>query len=205
MIAENALLRQQLIVLHRQFRKPYFTQSDRFWFVLLASRVRHWKDMLLILKPETLLRWHREGFQLFWKFKSRNHGGRPKLATETIHLIQQMAKDNLLWGAERIRGKILKVEIKAAAATIQKYLRKVRPPRALSQTWLVSLKNHTKDVWACDFLSVIDLFFRQFHLFLIIEPGSRRIVHFNVTLHPTDAWVDSNRVRLLHSVRHHVS
>lgn len=145
-IAENALLRQQLIILNRQAKKLHFTQSDRLWLILLASRILHWKDTLLILKPETLLRWHRHGFRLFWKFKSRNHGSRPRLAPETIRLIQQMVNDNLLWGAERIRGELFKLEIKVATATIQKHLRKARPPRAPSQTWSVFLKNHAKDV-----------------------------------------------------------
>lgn len=189
LIAENALLRQQLIILHRQIKKPHFTQSDRLWLVLLASRVQNWKETLLILKPDTLLRWHRQGFRLFWKFKSRRRGGRPRLATETIHLIQQMAKANVLWGAERIRGELLKLDINVATATIQKYIRLVHSPRAPSQTWSVFLNNHAKDIWACDFLPVIDLFFRPVYLFFIVELASRRIVHFNVTAHPTDPWV----------------
>ena len=105
LIAENALLRQQLIVLHRQVKKPTFSQSDRIWFVLLASRVKNWKDALLIFKPDTLLGWHRQGFRLFWKFKSRKRGGRPTLSIETINLIQQMAKENLLWGLKGFEGK----------------------------------------------------------------------------------------------------
>ncbi len=88
LIAENALLRQQLIILYRQIKKPSFSQSDRLWLVLLASRVKNWKEALFILKPDTLLRWHRQGFRLFWKFKSRNRGGRPKLSMETAALIQ---------------------------------------------------------------------------------------------------------------------
>lgn len=189
LLVENALLRQQLIVLHRQVKKPRFTPSDHLWLVLLASRVHQWKDTFLILKPDTLLRGHRQGFRLFWKFKSRRRGGRPRLATETIHLIQQMAKDNLLWGAERIRGELLKLDRKVATATIQKYLRLARPAHAPSQTWAVFLNNHAKDVWACDFLPVIDLFFRQVYLFFIVELASRRIVHFNVTAQPSDEWV----------------
>ncbi len=189
LIAENALLHQQLIILNRQVKKPRFTPGDRLWLVLLASRVRHWKDTLLILKPDTLLRWHRQGFRLFSKFKSRSCGGRPRLATETIRLIQQMAQENLLWGAERIHGELLKLDVKVATATIQKYIRLVRSPRAPRQTWSVFLKNHAMDVWACDFLPVIDLFFRHMHLFFIVDLASRRIVHCNVTLHPTDEWV----------------
>ncbi|MBZ5706125.1 MAG: integrase core domain-containing protein [Acidobacteriia bacterium] len=135
------------------------------------------------------MHWHRQGFRLFWKFKSCHRGGRPKLATETISLIQQMAKENLLWGAERIHGELLKLDIKVATAAIQKYLRPARPPRAPNQTWSGILNNHAKDVWACDYLPVIDLFFRHVLLFFIVDLASRRIVHFNVTARPTDAWV----------------
>ncbi len=100
-----------------------------------------------------------------------------------------MAKDNLLWGSERIHGELLKLNIKVATATIQKYVHSARLHRAPSQTWSVFLKNHAKDVCACDFLPVFDLVFRQVYLFFVIELASRRIVHFNVTAHPTDAWV----------------
>jgi putative transposase len=100
-----------------------------------------------------------------------------------------MAKENLLWGAERIRGEFLKPDIKVATATIQKYMRLVRPPCAPNQTWSVFIYNHTKDIWACDCLPVIDLFFHRIYLFFIVELASRRIVPFDVTAHPSDTWV----------------
>lgn len=100
-----------------------------------------------------------------------------------------MALDNPLWGAERIRGELLKLGIRVAKHTIQTYLRPTRAPYAPTQDWSTFLKNHAQDVWACDFLPVIDLFFRHVFLFVIIELGSRRIVHFALTRHPTDAWV----------------
>ena len=189
LIAENALLRQQLIILHRQIKKPRFTQADRLWLVLLASRVRSWKPTLLILKPDTLLRWHRQGFRLFWKLKSRFRGGRPRVESETIALIQQMARENRLWGAERIHGELIKLGIQVAKATIQKYIRLARLYPAPSQNWSTFIRNHAQLVWACDFLPVIDLFFRQIYAFFIIELASRRVVHFGVTSHPTDAWI----------------
>lgn len=171
LIAENALLRHQLIVLQRQVKKPRVSATDRFWFLLLARRLPHWKEALLIFQPETLLRWHQQGFRLFWKFKSHNRGGRPRLSAETIALIQRMAKENRLWGAPRIRGELLKLGIKVATATIQKYMRAARPERAPSQTWSVFLKNHAHGIWACDFLPVIDLCFRTLYLFFIVELG----------------------------------
>ncbi len=100
-----------------------------------------------------------------------------------------MARKNSLWGVERIRGELVKLGILVARTTIQKYIRLARPLPALGQNWSAFLKNHAKLVWACDFLPVIDLFFRQTYAFFIIELGSRRVVHFGVTPHPTDAWV----------------
>ncbi len=129
LIAEDALLRQQLIILHRQVKKPSVSQSDRLWLVLLANRVKHWKDALLIVKPGTLLRWHRQGFRLFWTFKSRHRGGHPKLSTETVALIQRMAGENRLWGAE-----LLKLGLSVAEHTIQTYVARVRSDKPASQT-----------------------------------------------------------------------
>ena len=100
-----------------------------------------------------------------------------------------MAQDNRLWGAERIRGELLKLGLRVAKHTLQKYITQVRPVKPASQTWAIFLKNHAKDIWACDFLPVIDLWFRPLYLFFIIELASRRIVHFGVTQSPTDAWV----------------
>jgi putative transposase len=111
LIAENALLRQQLIVINRQVKKPKFTSLDRLLLVGLASKVQSWKQALLIVKPDTLLGWHRQGFKLFWKFKSRTKKAKPKISEETITLIKQVAKENPLWGAERIRGELLKLSI----------------------------------------------------------------------------------------------
>ncbi|HSH82602.1 MAG TPA: integrase core domain-containing protein, partial [Herpetosiphonaceae bacterium] len=204
LIAENLLLRQQLIVLNRSVKRPRFMPIERGLFVLLASKIQHWKDALLIIKPETVLRWHRAGFRLFWKRKSRVRSYAPKLPTETITLIKEMATNNHLWGAERIRGELLKVGIKGAERirgellkvgikvakrTIQRYMRQARPSRPHGQTWATFLRNHAKEIWACDFLQIHDLFFRPLFAFIITELGSRRIVHVGVTRTPTDDWV----------------
>jgi putative transposase len=169
-------------------KSPRFL-SDRLWLVLLASRVKNWVEALLIFKPDTLLRWHRQGFRLFWRFKSRNRGGRPQLEAEVVALIQRMAQENRLWGAERIRRELLKLGLTVAKHTIQKYIARVHPDKPASQTWVIFLKNHAKEIWACDFLPVIDIWFRPLYLFFIVELASRRVVHFGVTRSPTDAWV----------------
>jgi transposase InsO family protein len=189
LIAENLLLRQQLLILTRSVKQPRFTPTERALFVLLASKVQTWKDALLIVKPETVLRWHREGFRLFWKRKSHARSHEPKIAVETITLIKEMAATNRLWGAERIRGELLKLGIKVAKRTIQRYMRQVHPPRYHGQTWVTFLRNHAQNTWACDFLQLHDLFFRPLFTLFITELGSRRIVHMGVTRSPTDAWV----------------
>jgi hypothetical protein len=105
--------------------------------------VRTWKQALFLVQPETLLRWHRELFRLFWKHKSQERSSNPRLSCETITLIQEMAADNRLWGAERIRGELLKLDIRVSKRTIQKYMKQVRPQRARGQTWKTFLRNHT--------------------------------------------------------------
>jgi putative transposase len=189
LLLENALLRQQLVILERQVKKPRLTSRDRLSLLLIASRLPSWKPALLILKPDTLLRWHRQGFRLYWRRKSRARPGRPRLSEELVTLIQQMAAENPGWGAERIRGELLKLGLRVAKDTIGTYLHRVRPAPAPTQGWNTFLKNHAKDVWACDFLPVTDLLFRTVYAFFIIELGSRRVVHFGVTRQPTDTWV----------------
>jgi len=188
LVAENALLRQQLIILRRQVKRPAYTKTDRMLLVLLASMVQTWKQALFIVQPETLLRWHRQGFKLFWKYKSRAASLKPRISQETVALIKEMAKDNRLWGAERIRGELLKVGIRVCKRTIQKYMRQVRPTRPRGQTWSTFLQTHSQQIWACDFLQVTDLFFRSLFAFFIIDLHSRTVIHVGVTRSPTDAW-----------------
>ncbi len=189
LIAENVLLRQQLGILRRQVKRPQLTKADRVGLLFWASRLAHWRQALLIVKPETLLRWHREGFRLFWRWKIRAGKARTRLPQSTIDLIRRMATDNPLWGAERIRGELLKVGIHVAIRSIQKYLRRLRPKPAPSQSWATFVKTHAADTFACDFLPVVDVFFRHLYLYFIIELGTRRIVHVGVTNAPNQSWV----------------
>jgi putative transposase len=189
LLAENALLRQQLIVLRREVKRPTFTTTDRILLVLLARLVRTWQQALFIVQPDTLLRWHRELFRLYWKRKSKATSRKPKVAPETIALIREMARDNRLWGAERIRGELLKLGIGVCKRTIQKYMRGVRTQQPRGQRWSTFLRTHTSQIWACDFLQVTDLFFRPLFAFFVVELQSRKVVHMGVTRSPTDAWV----------------
>ena len=142
LILENALLRQQLIVLQRQGKRPSLTWRDRALFVLLASKLPSWRTALLIVQPDTLLRWHRDLFRRVWRRKSQRKGetetGRPPVAEEIVTLIKDMAQANRTWGAERIRGELLKLGITVAKSTIQTYINQVRGPLSGKQTSPVS-------------------------------------------------------------------
>ena len=189
LLVETAMLRQQLIILRRQVKHPVCRNTDRLLLVLLARMARTWKQTLFLVQPETLLRWHRELFRIFWKRKSKVHARKPRLSPETISLIKEMAAHNRLWGAERIRGELLKLDIQVSKRTIQKYMRHSRSKRPSGQNWRTFLRNHAAEVWACDFLQVTDLFFRPLFAFFIIELQSRKVIHVNVTRSPTDPWV----------------
>ena len=185
LVLENAFLRQQLIVLNRQVKRPALKPHERVLLVVLTSRLRSWKQALTIVQPDTLLRWHRDLYRWLWKRKSRKRKqpGRPPISKEIVALIQRMARENRTWGAKRIRGELLKLGMRVAKSTIQRYIKQVRYPGSSQQTWWTFIHNHTSKIWACDIL------FRALFGFVIIELRKRRIVHFGVTRHPTDKWL----------------
>ena len=191
LMLENALLRQQLIVLERQVSRPQLSWRERGMMVLLASKLRGWKDAMLIVQPDTLLRWHRDLFRLVWRYKSKPRlpGGRHPLSGPVVQLMRRMAHENPLWGAERIRGEMLKLHIGVAKSSVQKYTQNIQKQGPSGQTWATFLRNHAAEIWACDFLQTYDALFRTVFVFVIIELESRQVVHVNVTRQPTDAWV----------------
>jgi hypothetical protein len=159
LIAENALLRQQLIVAARSVERPRFVAHERGIVVLLSRFLPWWRDAVLLVKPETLLRWHRDGFRLLWRRRSKRKNRKPNLSVEAMVLIRRIAEENRLWGAERIRGELLKVGIRVAKRTVQRYVRGVRSRPPEGQRWATFLANHRHEIWACDFLQVYDLWF----------------------------------------------
>ena len=193
LVVENALLRQQLIVLKRQIKRPLLTNPDRFLLVFLSHFTKFWKQALHIVQPDTLLRWHRELFGMYWRKKSQ---GKPKISPETIALIKKMAGENQLWGAERIRGELLKLGVEVSKRTVQRYMPKDRKehstshivPMPFRENWATFLKNQASGIWACDFTVVYDWLFRQWYVFVVMELKTRRIVHTGVTKYPTDEW-----------------
>lgn len=186
LLAENAALQQQLIVASRKVKKPDFRPLERGLLVALASRFRTWRQTVLLVKPDTVLRWHREGFRLLWKHKTRPKGPRKsRLDQETIDLIRSMARDNGTWGAERIRGELLKLDIRVSKRTIQRRILAVRPPGD-GQDWKTFLANHT--VWACDFLQVPDVWFRPLFAFFVVDVNTKEVLHVGVTREPSQKW-----------------
>ena len=188
LLAENAFLRQQLIVLRRSVKRPAPGRADRLAMVVLARLNSAWRDALHLVQPDTLLGWHRELFKTVWRRKSKPKGQPKRLAQETIDLIKEIAASNETWGAERIRGELLKLRVRVSKRTIQKYMSEVRPPGKRSQTWETFIRNHTNDIWACDFLQLYDVWFRPIFAFFVVEHGSREVIHFNVTRSPSDGW-----------------
>ena len=188
LLAENAMLRQQLIVLKRSVKRPKFTTGDRVRLSFLARLTGFWHSALHLVQPDTVLRWHRDIFRWYWRQKSKPKQHPQTTPQATIDLIQQMALENRTWGAEHIQGELLNLGIKLGKPTIQKYINQVRKRRS-GQTWSSFLKNHAHQIWACDFAVVNDLLFRPLYIFVIIAHKTRRIIHAAVTRNPTDAWV----------------
>ncbi len=185
---ENLALRHQLTVLKRSQRgRLRLDSADRWLWIWLSRFWSNWRSALLIVKPETVIAWHRQGFRWYWRWKSR-HGepGRPTIELEVRELIRKMSLANPLWGAPRIHGELLKLGIQVSQATVAKYMaRQRRPP---SQTWRTFLENHVQQLVATDFFVVPTVTFRLLYVFIVLAHDRRRLLHFNVTAHPTSEW-----------------
>jgi transposase InsO family protein len=186
--AEIILLRHQLNVLRRRVPvKPKLTAADRLIFVWLYWLFPSMRNVITIIQPETVVRWHRTGFRLYWRWKSRCRGGRPKVPGEIRHLIRDMSLGNPLWGAPRIHGGLLKLGIEIAQSTVAKYM--ARRGRGPSQTWKTFLRNHAGGIAAMDFLVVPTVGFRLLFVLIILRHQRRRLISCCVTAHPTADWI----------------
>ncbi|MEO7037810.1 MAG: integrase core domain-containing protein [Polyangiaceae bacterium] len=188
LLAENVLLRQQLLVLRRQVKRRKLSALDRAVIVGASAITSTWRETVLLVKPDTILRWHRQAFQRFWRWRTRH--GRPQthVSTETVELIQRMADENRLWGAERIRGELFKLGIRVAKRTVQRCLKSTAKPRPSGQRWATFLENHANDIRACDFVQTYDIWFRPIFAFFIINHGTREVLHVAVTRASSRAW-----------------
>ncbi|MDB5610241.1 MAG: Integrase, catalytic region, partial [Bradyrhizobium sp.] len=186
--AENAALRHQLIVLRRRpHGRAQLTNYDRWFFVQLYCWFPSILKVLMIVRPETLLRWHRAGFRCYWRWKSRRRAGRPQIETELRALIRRMSIENPLWGAPRIHGELLKLGFEVAQSSVAKYIVKRRGPP--SQGWRTFLHNHAPDIAAVDLFVVPTIGFDLLYAFVIVRLGRRDLVWINVTAYPTADWV----------------
>src|SRR5271169_3519140 len=185
---ENLALRHQLGVLQRSTRKrPKLTPVDRLFWVCLSRVWSDWRSVLAIVRPGTVLAWHRKGFRLFWTWKiRRGQRGRPTVPREVRNLIRRMCRENPLWGAPRIHGELLKLGIDIGESSVSKYM--VRSHKPPSQTWRTFLENHLTQMVSIDFFTVPTIRFQVLYVFLVLAHDRRRILHFNVTAHPTAEW-----------------
>jgi putative transposase len=187
---EILALRQQLGVLKRKHPRPRLRFQDRIFWILLRRLWPAWSDILVIVKPETVVAWHRAGFRLFWRMRScPKSPGRPKIDVEVRALIRCMVKENKTWGAPRIHGELLKLGFDVSERTVSRYLRRLSPPEQARKLWATFLRNHREIITAMDFFTVPTLTFQVLYCFFVIEHGRRRILHFNVTEHPTGPWI----------------
>ena len=188
LVLENAALRQQLLVLSRNAKRPRWHPADRVFWVWLSLAWNQWRSALRLVQPETVIHWHWQGFRLFWRRKSRaGQAGRKRVARETIALIQEMSAANPLWGAPRIHGELLKLGISVAQRTVGKYIVR-QPGRSSGQTWTTFLRNHLGQMVSVDFLTVPTLNFRVLYVFVVLSHVRRKILHFNVTATPSAGW-----------------
>jgi transposase InsO family protein len=188
--AENLFLRKQLAFFQERKAKPRRADDATRWIMVALSHFFPWRGALVNVKPNTFIGWHRKGFRLFWRWKSKPTG-RPRLPRPLRELIREMAAENPTWGEERIANELkLKLGLWVSPRTVEKYLRNGGPARTPDpqQRWLIFLHNHAKVIVACDFFVVVTATFRILYVFVILELGTRRILHLNVTAHPTADW-----------------
>ena len=186
--AENVALRRQLIILRRKVRsRVHLTNGDRLFFVQLYRWFPSVLNTIAIIRPETLVRWHRAGFRRYWRWKSRSLGGRPEIDADLRALIRRMSVENPLWGAPRIHGELLKLGFEVAQSSVAKYMLKRHGPP--SQGWGTFLRNHAPDIAAMDLFVAPTISFDLLYAFIIVRLARRDLVWINVTAHPTAEWI----------------
>jgi len=186
LVLENLALRQQVVMLKRSVKRARPNRTDRLLWIAFSRLVVNWRNSVIAIHPDTVVRWHREGFRRYWAWKSRRVG-RPRVDTELRSLIRRMQRENLTWGAPRIHGELLKLGYDGCEATVSNYMRRHRSPP--SQSWRTFLTNHRDAIAAIDFFTVPTATFKELYVFVAIEHARRQVVHFNVTAHPTAKWI----------------
>ena len=190
LVAENLCLRQQLVVLRRREPRLRLLRADRRFWILARQWYSGWRDVLLIVQPETVLTWHREGWRAYWRWRSRprRRGGRRQISAELRALIRRMAAENRYWGQRRIQAELARLGFEVSARTVAKYMRRPYGGKP-SPGWPQFLKRHAQDIWACDFFCVQTIWSQTLYVFFAIRHANREVLHVQVTRHPTAEWV----------------
>ena len=188
---ENLALRQQLAVLKRKHPRPRLTAFDKLFWVLAQRYWPRWKQALIVVSPETVVRWHRTGFQMYWSWLSRHQicFGRKRISRELRELICKMAAENPSWGAPRIHGELQMLGFDVAERTVSRWVQKAPRDPGKRNRWKAFLKNHREAIAAMDFFTVHTVTFGILYCFFLIAHDRRRILHFNVTRNPTSLWI----------------
>ncbi len=187
-VLENLALRQQLIVQQRSIKRPKIKNTDRVFWVWLSRIWNDWRSSLIVVKPPTVIGWHKKRFKSYWKRKSRRVG-RPTIDWELIKLIRKLQKENVTWSTQRIQGELKKLGFDVCDNTVAKYMTKDKNGDYSRQhRWLTFLRNHTKNTIGIDFLVVRTVFFNAIYVFIAISHDRRKILHFAVTANPHSQW-----------------
>jgi hypothetical protein len=184
---ENLALREQLEIFRRSVRRPKFRQRDRLFWVCLRKVWKEWRSALVIVQPETVLDWQRKRFRRYSSQLSQHKNpGRPRTNRDIRKLVKTMAEGNVGWGAPRIHGELLKLGIEVSERTVSRLM----PKRSIapSQTWRTFLDNHVRDLVSIDFFTIPTARLRVLFVFIVLSHQRRRLIHFNVTEHPTAVW-----------------
>ena len=188
LILENLVLRHQLTVLERPGRRPALRDADRRLWSLIAHEWHGWRDHVHIVQPATVVRWHRTAWRRYWRWRSRGgRPGRPRIDAEARAALTQIVQENPRWGVQRIVGELRALGFRVSATTVRRYRAGIRRPPSAS--WRAFLRLHVSEIWAADFFIAQTLPFRAFYVFVVIRHDRRRLMHWNVTRHPTQAWV----------------
>jgi putative transposase len=186
---EILALRQQVAVLKRKRPRPPLHAYDRLFWSTLRRIWSGWADVLLIVQPETVVGWHRAGFRLYWRWRSRPRGGRPRITQEIRDLIRRLAQENSTWGAPKIHAELQKLGFTVAERSVARYLRRIVRRGDPDQKWLAFLQNHREVITAFDLFTAPTVTFQVLYCFFVIEHERRKILHCNVTQHPTAEWI----------------
>lgn len=191
LLFENLVLRQQLAALKRKHPKPRLEVSDKLFWILARRSWSGWKQALVVVSPDTVVRWHRAGFALYWRAisKGRQMIGRKQIPKEARNLIFRMVAENPAWGAPRIHGELLMLGFDVSERTISRWMRRAPRDPERAKRWLTFLRNHREAIAAMDFFTVPTVTFRLLYCFFVISHDRRQILHANVTRHPTSAWI----------------